>query len=191
MFTTLLAYIMIGFYFLIDGYARQGHQAKSLDRGQYDRGSTFLLSVAFFVSVMALLAAPFLNHLNVGYLTHWVGAAWIGIVIMGISLLMRLWANMALGALYTRTLRVVEGHHIVHEGPYSVIRHPGYLGVILMWIGGSLAVMNWIAVLAVLVSMSTAYHYRINAEETMLAMTQGKEYDSYRAHTWRLIPFIY
>ncbi len=191
MITTLLAYLMIGGFFLIDHYARQGSQARSLERGEYDRGSTTLVSAAFLVSALALLAAPFLNHFHEGCLPGWAGVGWVGVGLMGLSLLLRLWANTTLGGFYTRTLRVADGQPIVQSGPYRVIRHPGYLGVILMWLGGGLAVMNWLATLAVLVSLLPAYHYRIGVEEAMLAAAQGEAYRAYQTHTWRLIPFIY
>jgi protein-S-isoprenylcysteine O-methyltransferase Ste14 len=182
---------LIGLFILIDSRARQGDQARSLERGQYDRGSTILLSVAFAISALALLAAPLLNHFHLGDfpLATWVG--WMGVIIMGISLSLRLWANTTLGAFYTRTLRVVEGHRVIQEGPYNVIRHPGYLGVILMWTGASLAVMNWIGTVVVSVSMLATYHYRIKVEEAMLVTAKGEEYRSYQSRTWRLIPFVY
>jgi protein-S-isoprenylcysteine O-methyltransferase Ste14 len=189
--TTLLAYLLLGLFIFIDNRARQGKQAKSLERGQYDQGSTSLLSVAFAISALALLSAPLLNYFHLGDfpLAMWVG--WIGVVIMGISLLLRLWANMALGAFYTRTLRVIEEQRVIQEGPYKVIRHPGYLGVILMWTGAGLAAMNWVATVVVLASMLATYHYRINAEEAMLVTAKGEEYRSYQSRTWRLIPFVY
>ncbi len=46
MFTTLLAYLLIGVFLFLDRHTRQGYQAKSLERGQYDRGSTTLITVA-------------------------------------------------------------------------------------------------------------------------------------------------
>ncbi len=87
--TTLLAYLLIGVFLYIDRHARQGPEARSLARGQYDRGSTPLVAIAFAVSVLALLAAPLLNQLQLGRfpLATWTG--WMGIVLMGLSLVLR------------------------------------------------------------------------------------------------------
>ncbi len=191
MFTTLLAYLVVGLYFVIDTCARQGDQARSLSCGQCDHGSTVLLSVAFGISALALLLAPALNHLQIGYFPFAAWVQWIGVVVMSIGLLLRLWANRTLGAFYTRTLRMVEDHQVVQAGPYTVIRHPGYLGVILMWTGASFATVNWIATVIVLASMLSIYHYRMNVEEKMLVAAKGEEYRSYQMRTWRLIPFVY
>jgi protein-S-isoprenylcysteine O-methyltransferase Ste14 len=191
MVTTLLAYLLIGVFLYIDRHARQGPQARSLERGQYDRGSTPLVAIAFAVSVLALLAAPLLNQLQLGRFPPAMRAGWAGVVLMGLSLVLRVWANRTLGAFYTRTLRTVEGQPVVQAGPYRIIRHPGYLGIILMWTGAGLAVMNWMATLVVLGSMVATYHYRMNAEEAMLLEAQGEAYRAYQSRTWRLIPFVY
>lgn len=191
MLTTLSAYLMIGLFMLIDSRARQGKQAKSLERGQYDQKSTVLLAAAFAISALALLAAPLLSRFQIGRIPLAMEVGWIGVIVMGLSLLLRLWANKTLGVFYTRTLRIVQEHRIIQEGPYHVIRHPGYLGVILMWTGASLAVMNWIATAVVLASLLTIYRYRMNVEEAMLVKAKGDDYRTYQSRTWRLIPFVY
>jgi protein-S-isoprenylcysteine O-methyltransferase Ste14 len=95
-----------------------------------------------------------------------------------------------LGAFYTRTLKVMENQIIVRKGPYQLIRHPGYLGMILVWTGIAAATTNWIVLFIVFVTTISAYCYRIRNEEVML-LRLHPEYSDYRSHTWRLIPFIY
>jgi hypothetical protein len=75
MLTTLLAYLAAGHYFVIDICARQGNQARSLVRGQYDRGSTVLIGAAFTISGLMLLAAPVLNDVQAGRFPF---GAWVG-----------------------------------------------------------------------------------------------------------------
>ena len=45
----------------------------------------------------------------------------------------------------------------MQSGPYRLIRHPGYLGTLLFWIGLPLALANWIALLLVMLLMVVAY----------------------------------
>ena len=66
MLTTILAYFMIGLFVVMDVRARQSAQAKSLVRGEYDRGSTVLVAATFGISALMLLVAPLLNHFRVG-----------------------------------------------------------------------------------------------------------------------------
>jgi len=72
-----------------------------------------------------------------------------------------------------------------------MIRHPGYLGTMLMWIGAGLAVLNWIALAVIVVITVSAYIYRVQTEEAMLTQAFDEEFITYRAKTWGLIPFIY
>ncbi len=85
---------------------------------------------------------------------------------------------------------MAENQAIAREGPYRLIRHPGYLGSILMWAGAATATANWLVILIVLAAMFSAYHYRIQNEEKMLIKTNA-EYAEYQKRTWRLIPFVY
>jgi protein-S-isoprenylcysteine O-methyltransferase Ste14 len=188
MFTTFLAYIIIAAFLLVEGRLRKGQEAQSYERGQFDQRSTMFIGIAFFIGTLALLLALLLDWLKIAVLSAWIGWLGIGIALSGFGI--RVWANRVLGAFYTRTLKVTENQFIVHDGPYRLIRHPGYLGSILMWIGAATATTNWIVMLITLLVMLSAYVYRIQNEEKML-LTTNTEYAEYQAHTWRLIPFVY
>jgi protein-S-isoprenylcysteine O-methyltransferase len=95
-----------------------------------------------------------------------------------------------LGKFYTRTLKVVENQTIVREGPYRMIRHPGYLASILIWSGVAVSTQNWIVLVVVLIVMFSVYIYRIQTEEKMLVETNS-DYTQYQKNTWRLIPLVY
>ena len=104
---------------------------------------------------------------------------------------LRFWAARALGRFYTRTLRLANDQPVIDRGPYKVLRHPGYSGDLLMWAGAGFATVNWVVATAVIVGMCGAYCYRIWCEEAMLRSAVGQPYETYRARTWRLVPFVY
>ncbi|HTX79244.1 MAG TPA: isoprenylcysteine carboxylmethyltransferase family protein [Longilinea sp.] len=190
MLTTILAYVLIAVFSTGERGLRKGQQAQPFEADSFDRQSTRRLGAAYAISIIGLLAAPFLDYWSIGAIVPaWVG--WIGLVIALGGMALRAWANRVLGAFYTRTLRVTEDQTVVQNGPYRFIRHPGYLGVILMWVGAGLAAINWIVVILIIVIMSLAYHYRIQTEEAMLVQSLGQPYAEYKAHTWKLIPYIY
>jgi protein-S-isoprenylcysteine O-methyltransferase Ste14 len=64
-------------------------------------------------------------------------------------------------------------------------------GVLLMWVGAGFATLNWVAVTVIMLAMGLSYHYRIVSEEAMLMTTFGEQYQTYKEHTWRLLPFVY
>jgi protein-S-isoprenylcysteine O-methyltransferase len=103
----------------------------------------------------------------------------------------RFWATRVLGRFYTRTLRIAGDQPVIDHGPYKVLRHPGYSGVLLMWSGAGLAALNWVVAAAVIVGMGGVYWYRIRREEEMLRSVLGQPYETYRERTWKLVPFVY
>jgi protein-S-isoprenylcysteine O-methyltransferase Ste14 len=107
------------------------------------------------------------------------------------GLALRYWAARTLGKFYTRTLKVLKGHQIVTQAPYHVIRHPGYLGTMLMEVGAGLAVTNWIVLMVVSVIACSSRAFRIGAEEKMLKERFGQEYQTYVDKTFKLVPFVY
>jgi protein-S-isoprenylcysteine O-methyltransferase Ste14 len=107
----------------------------------------------------------------------------------GIAL--RHWAGKTLGAFYTRTLQVQNSQHIVTDGPYRAIRHPGYAGALLLWVGAMCATTNWLAIAVATPVIVGVYIYRIRCEERMLVDSFGEQYETYQVHTWRLVPLVY
>lgn len=119
------------------------------------------------------------------------GVSGFGLALMVAGVGLRVWAMRVLGEYYTRTLRTAQQQNLVDRGPYRVIRHPGYLGVLMLWVGAGLATANWMATLLIALVMFVAYHYRIQSEEQMLAATFGEQYRQYAGRTRRLIPFVF
>jgi protein-S-isoprenylcysteine O-methyltransferase len=107
------------------------------------------------------------------------------------GLVVRSWANRVLGASYTRTLRIVQEQRVMQEGPYHLVRHPGYLGTLLVWLGAAVALGNWVIMTAAGIVMLRAYRRRIETEERMLLDNFGDEYRRYMRRTRRLVPLLY
>jgi protein-S-isoprenylcysteine O-methyltransferase Ste14 len=188
MVTMILAYVLILPFFAMELFQRKDPFAKSITRGRFDQGSTILILLSF-ISVVIL--APLLNFTRTGDFTRlsWIG--WIGITMMLLGTALRYWSMRTLGAHYTRTLKVAHQQELVETGAYHLIRHPGYLGTLLIWIGAGLAMMNWITILVVTILMLAAYIYRIRREEAMLLELFRDTYKRYSQVTWHLIPFIW
>jgi protein-S-isoprenylcysteine O-methyltransferase len=186
MYSIFLAYFILIAHFAVTEGRRRGQEVKA---GQYDKKSTRFIGLAVFINVVILIAANALNYLQIGLMADVIG--WIGIAVMLCGIALRLWASRTLGKFYTRTLLISDGHRVVREGPYKRLRHPGYLGVILLWAGAGLATVNWIAAVLVTFTVIAPYPYRIHCEERMLITSFGQPYKDYADHTWRLLPFIW
>jgi len=151
-----------------------------------DRGSTRLI-VGCYAAIIAL------NVMLAGTSTGRLPgpARWLGVMFMLAGLGLRAWAMNTLGRYYTRTLRTSDGQGVIEQGPYRLLRHPGYSGSLLVWVGYSLALGNALAAVATGALLAAVYVWRIGAEEAMLSKAFGAQYDQYRARTKRLVPFVY
>jgi len=187
----VIALILLLVFLLTERAVRQGAEARDMSRGQEDAGSSVAIVFAYVLSIAAVGLAPFFNARGIGRiaLPDWV--AWLGVVLMVAGIALRIWANRVLGAYYTRTLRIQAGQRVVRAGPYRLIRHPGYAGALLMWIGAILAMRNLITLVVVGVSVTGVYLYRIITEERMLASVLGGDYQAYMMDTKRVIPWVW
>jgi protein-S-isoprenylcysteine O-methyltransferase Ste14 len=115
---------------------------------------------------------------------------WLGVVLFAVGGALRIWPVFVLGHRFSGLVAIQPGHKLVTGGIYGVIRHPSYLGLLVMSVGWGLAFRSWVGVLlaALLIPPLLA---RIRAEERLLGSEFGSEYDAYRARTSRLIPWLY
>jgi protein-S-isoprenylcysteine O-methyltransferase len=191
MLPTLVVWLLLVSFLVLQRVMRRGEEARSLQASAADRGTTKLLGVAFLVGFLAVVAAPVLNALGIAEASHGPVIGWIGVAVMVCGLTLRLWSQAVLGRYYTTTLRHGEGQPILASGPYCLLRHPGYAGLLLAWVGAGLATANWAVMSAVPLLMVVAYSYRIAAEEDMLVRAFGSQYQEYMARTWRMVPYVY
>jgi len=160
-------------------------RGRSATRVRRDRGSGALIFLSIFVSIAVAFS---FGYSGLAGLPDWT--FYLGIFLILLGVLVRQWAIAVLGRFFSLTVRVAEGHRVVNKGPYRLIRHPSYTGVLVMFIGFGLAVQSWGALLVLLILFGLAYGYRIRVEEKTLASELGQDYLSYLRRTKRLIPFI-
>jgi protein-S-isoprenylcysteine O-methyltransferase Ste14 len=115
---------------------------------------------------------------------------WVGVVLFAGGGILRLWPVFVLGNRFSGLVAIQQGHTLVTDGIYSVIRNPSYLGLLLNGLGWSLAFRSWAGIIltALLIPPLVA---RMASEERLLHDQFGADYDAYYAHTARLIPGLY
>src|SRR6266496_4134582 len=115
---------------------------------------------------------------------------WLGVVLFAAGGALRIWPVFVLGQRFSGLAAIQPGHTLVTSGVYRVIRHPSYLGLLINSLGWSLAFRSAVGVLLT-VLLILPLLARIKAEENLLHSQFGDDYNTYRSHTWRLIPGIY
>jgi len=114
-----------------------------------------------------------------------------GMAVLLAGLVLRGWSFKALGQYFTHTVMVSSDQPVIDTGPYRVLRHPSYTGVILAGIGVGLASANWADLAGLLLLTLAPLLWRIHVEERALAATLGDRYRTYAAQHKRLVPLVW
>jgi protein-S-isoprenylcysteine O-methyltransferase Ste14 len=123
-----------------------------------------------------------------------IGGAWLfplGTVIVWLGLLLRWWSFDSLGKYFTVTVRTSEDQVVVERGPYRVLRHPSYTGLLLVFSGGGLIVHNWVSAAGAGAVLLVALIYRLRIEERALEEALGSRYRQFAENRARLVPFVW
>jgi protein-S-isoprenylcysteine O-methyltransferase Ste14 len=115
---------------------------------------------------------------------------YLGLALFVVGCVLRLIPVFMLGRRFSPLVAIQEGHELETGGPYRVIRHPSYLGMLLGLFGWDLVFRSGIGVLVSLLLIPPLVA-RMNAEEVLLESEFGERYADYRRRTWRLLPFVY
>jgi protein-S-isoprenylcysteine O-methyltransferase len=114
-----------------------------------------------------------------------------GVFLFIVGLLFRWWAIVTLGRFFTVDVTIEKDHELVERGPFRLVRHPSYTGVLLAFVGFALTLHNWAGLLIVLVPIFAAFIHRMNVEEEALLRALGSRYEDYMGRTKRLVPLVY
>jgi protein-S-isoprenylcysteine O-methyltransferase Ste14 len=117
--------------------------------------------------------------------------AYVGVFLFIVGLLLRWCAIITLGRFFTVDVTIEKDHELVERGPFRVVRHPSYTGVLLAFVGFALTLHNWAALLVMLIPIFAAFIRRMNVEEEALSRALGARYADYMRRTKRLVPFVY
>jgi protein-S-isoprenylcysteine O-methyltransferase Ste14 len=140
---------------------------------------------------LAVFFAPPLEFMYLPLLPHSVWMQVAGLVLLGLSLALRIWARLHIRGLYSGHVEVQAEHRLVQSGPYRFVRHPGYTGLVLMALCVALGYSSLIGLLAIPVLLLPGMAYRIRVEENLLENHFGEEYRQYALRTKRLLPGIW
>ena len=114
-----------------------------------------------------------------------------GLAVLLAGLVLRGWSFKTLGQYFTHTVMVSSDQPVIATGPYRVLRHPSYAGLILAALGVGLASANWAGLAGLMLLSITALLWRIRIEESALTATLGDRYRAYAAQHKRLVPLVW
>jgi protein-S-isoprenylcysteine O-methyltransferase Ste14 len=138
-----------------------------------------------------LLGAPHIAGpaLEARFHPHTFGWFLAGLAAVALGLAFSVVARHWLGGNWSSDVTLKEGHELIRSGPYAVVRHPIYTGMLLALLGTAIAIDRWCALIA-LVILTGGLIYKIGVEERLMAEQFGDAYARYRAEVPALIPFL-
>ncbi|PYJ88525.1 MAG: isoprenylcysteine carboxylmethyltransferase family protein [Verrucomicrobia bacterium] len=100
-----------------------------------------------------------------------------------------LWARAVLGRNWSGTVTLKENHELIVRGPYRLVRHPIYTGLLAMLIVTAIA-QGHIAGIIGVVLVFVSFWIKSAYEEEVMIEQFPDQYAAYRAHVKRIIPFL-
>jgi protein-S-isoprenylcysteine O-methyltransferase len=139
--------------------------------------------------LLAMLVDVAIGYARIGPMPHWL--FYVGEALFIAGGVFTTWSYSRLGRNLSPYVEVLPDHVVIEAGPYRYLRHPGYLGQLIAFVGLGLALQSWVALLLILIVAVVLLTLRIRMEEQHMAKGLGQPYTDYMARTKRLIPFVW
>lgn len=115
--------------------------------------------------------------------------ATVGVVLLAVGLAFSVWARVHLGANWSARVTIKRDHTLIRSGPYALVRHPIYTGLLVALTGTAILVGEWRAVVG-LVFFALSFFVKLRREEQWMGEVFGAEYAAYRSEVAAIIPFV-
>ena len=150
-----------------------------------------ILRVLIFLIAIVLLSIPriplpwlYFQLWPAGYLPFWLGAA-----LTAAGLLFAVWAREHLGRNWSRSVSIKQGHELITTGPYAVVRHPIYTGILTGFLGMAIAISQ-VRGFIVFVVIFLVFWLKLRMEEEWMRSQFGETYATYARQTAALVPYL-
>jgi protein-S-isoprenylcysteine O-methyltransferase Ste14 len=149
------------------------------------RLSYFVLTAA---AAILLNGSARITNWNRAVLPHTVVTGILGDVLLFVGLFIAIWARITLGGNWSARVTLKENHELIQRGPYRVVRHPIYSGLLLMILGTAILI-GQVGGFVVLAFSACGLGVKLRREEALLTK-HFPEYSEYMYRTAALVPFV-
>jgi protein-S-isoprenylcysteine O-methyltransferase Ste14 len=144
------------------------------------------LAIGYFLLIKSSSLPPPSDWLVV---PHTKSSAWIGAFLCVSGLVFAIWARVILGGNWSGVITLKEGHELIERGPYRVVRHPIYTGLLAMFAGTAIAI-GFFGGFIGLVLLFVSFWIKLKREEDLMLKHFPEKYSAYRHRVKRIIPFV-
>jgi protein-S-isoprenylcysteine O-methyltransferase Ste14 len=177
----IIGWVVFGLYWEIS--AKNAAAAKSAESGASRGVHVFLANAALVLEIVPLRGLG--RFVPVSSL---IMAA--GLMVEANGLALAILARRHLGPNWSGEISIKVDHRLIRSGPYQLLRHPIYTGLLTMYAGTALVTGTWLAIGGFAMAVF-AYVRKIRLEEANLQVAFGAEYEVYRRESWALVPGLF
>jgi protein-S-isoprenylcysteine O-methyltransferase Ste14 len=163
------------------------HSVKKSAIKQKDSGSLIFMWTAICVGLtFGFSNARYTSWNMVDYFI-----ASFGLLMIVIGFIIRWSAIIQLKNAFTVDVAINSTHELKTNGLFSIVRHPSYLGLLMIMTGEAVSMDSPGSFIIVVLPVTLSIFYRIHVEEKLLIEEFGETYMDYKRNTKRIIPNIY
>ncbi|MCS7233377.1 MAG: hypothetical protein N3C62_01165 [Synergistetes bacterium] len=151
-----------------------------------ERGWNFFISGERNLEYLLMVSFTALILIYGGYITFFESENLWGSLIAFLGVTLRIWGRAVLKESFS--VRLKKPEKLIKNGPYALIRHPLYLGLALLCLGGVTASESRLLILPFSLNLFILIRKIIKEEKVLEELPEFKDY---RKRTWRLIPFVW
>ena len=115
--------------------------------------------------------------------------AWAGVVLCLAGLSFCIWARAILGRNWSGAVTLKEEHELIERGPYRLVRHPIYSGLLAMFLATAI-VLGHVGGIIGLVLVFISFWIKLSDEERVMLKQFPDQYAAYQHRVKRIIPFV-
>jgi protein-S-isoprenylcysteine O-methyltransferase Ste14 len=190
-----LAYAgVVGIFGLLVGiqayHSLEGIQDSKSPEGKVIRRQTAIAVLLVVILALGMFFLPFCSRRGIAVFPASAAPDGLGVFLSFVGYLLVYWSGVALGRQYSAQVTIQQDHQLITIGPYRLIRHPRYLGILCLSLALSLLFHSWAGLSGSLV-VGGLVLARISDEEDLLQSEFGKIWQTYCQRSWKLIPYLY
>jgi protein-S-isoprenylcysteine O-methyltransferase Ste14 len=160
--------------------------AFSMKRGRVAWSRELRIRAVILVLAIVLIRFGAFRHQSLNS-DPWRAA--IGLLVFAVGLGFAIWARVSIGRNWGTPMSQKNEPELVNSGPYRLVRHPIYSGILVAGVGTAVA-LNWAWLIAVALA-GVYFVYSATVEERNLAKQFPDTYPGYRRSTKMFVPFIF
>lgn len=178
---------LIGLYLALANAALLERRLKAGPAAETRPVQKVIITMAFMVFCLMLIVSALDHRFDWSHVPAWLSVIGNALVAFGLMIDLRVFRENSYGA---STIEKMEGQKVISTGPYTIVRHPMYVGVLIMVLGTPLALGSWWGIILVIATIPILV-LRILDEERMLR-DELEGYETYaRDVRYRLLPGIW